>query len=69
MEGRDPFAVDTGRVLEVLSMRYPDYQVIADPPGFRAWHRDASVDETVTGETPDAIDRAIHADLARRSER
>jgi hypothetical protein len=69
MAGRDPFAVDVDKALDVLTLAWADhYDEIwyHDGAGWGAHCKDAPDDDVITGDTPDALNLAIRADFQRR---
>jgi len=69
---RDVFDVDTGRVLEALRATWGDTYAIgfddaicANANPWQAWHLDGS-GARLAGASPDELNRALHADSARR---
>jgi hypothetical protein len=67
--GHDPFLVDVGRALDVLSLAWGDwYDEIWHHDGFGwgAHHKDAPDGDDITGDTPDELNLAIRADYQRR---
>jgi hypothetical protein len=67
--GRDPFAVDVDKALDALTLAWADeYDEIwfHDGAGWGAHYKDAGDDDVLTGDTPDALNRAIRADFQRR---
>ena len=63
--GRDVFAVDVGRALEALRLRWGDAYDIRFGDGlWTAARRDAPWDE-ITGQTPDELTAGMRADWAR----
>jgi hypothetical protein len=62
---RDPFAVDEERALDALTLAWGDaYSIRFEHGAWVATSRDAEA-RTFTGDTPDALNRAIRADWAR----
>ena len=63
----DPFAVDVTRAVDALSFCWGDQydEIWAHDGQWGAHHKDAG-DEDVTGDTPDALNRALRADYLRR---
>jgi len=65
--GRDPFAVDEARALDVLTLAWGDSYHISISGGlWQARHHDAHDQHTLTGHTPDDLNRAIRDDYTRR---
>ena len=66
---RGPFAVDTGRALEVLRLEWAaQYDTGFADGAFRAARIDG-IGDLLTGQTPDELAAAIRADWAARSAR
>jgi hypothetical protein len=63
----DPFRVDENRALDALALAWSDqYEIRVAGGQWQAWHRDGSIEDLLTGSTPDELNRAIRADWARR---
>jgi hypothetical protein len=63
----DPFAVDEGRTLDVLTLAWGDsYHISISDDLWQARHHDARDQHALTGHTPDELNRAIRADYTRR---
>ena len=61
----DPFRVDEDRALEALRLAWADaYDIGFERGAWTATSKDAEA-RTLTGDTPDALNRAIRADWAR----
>ena len=64
---RGVFDVDEDAALAALALAWGDaYEIYISAGQWQAWHRDAGDGDVLTGETPDALNRAIRADWARR---
>ena len=68
MTPNDPFAVDTERALDVLSLAWSDhYDEIWHHDGTWGAHReDAPDDDEITASTPDELNRKIREDWNAR---
>jgi len=70
--GHDPFEVDADRAIDALMIAWSDFIDEAwQDAGGQGWgaHRaGAPADEILRGSTPDALNRAIRTDWARRQE-
>lgn len=68
--GRDPFAVESDRAIDALTLAWGDeYDQIwvVEGGGWGARRKGAPDDEDdITGSTPDELNRAIRADWSRR---
>jgi hypothetical protein len=62
---RDPFAVDEDAALTELEVAWADGGYHAFSAGGGLWCAVSNAGEVLTGDTPDALDRAIRAHWAR----
>jgi hypothetical protein len=60
----DPFAVDEEAALAELELAWSDGGYHAFSAGGGLWYAVSSAGEVLTGDTPDALDRAIRAHWA-----
>jgi len=58
---RDPFEVDEEAALAELELAWSDGGYHAFSAGGGLWYAVSSAGEVLTGDTPDALDRAIRA--------
>ena len=63
-EQSDPFAVDEEAALAELERTWADGGYHAFSAGGGLWYAVSSAGEVLTGDTPDALDRAIRAHWA-----
>lgn len=67
-DGHDPFKVDENKALDALTLAWGDhYDIWILGNEWGAHCKDAPDIDVLTGDTPDALNRAIREDWARRN--